>query len=194
MVVWYPAISALIDWRVLGEKPGALQVIGLAMALLSVAGMFLPMATTSVSWELVLGSMLAVVGALTAALYFSIGRWLRKQGVPLLGYATSVYTIAAVTLLTMSLVLGEELIVSSYESWFFLFLLAVLPMIGGHTVINYLLRRLRTFVATSVAIGEPAGATILAIVILGQEQPGHVLLLMPLTLLGLLLVLYRYGG
>ena len=193
LVVWYPAISALIDRVVLHEKPSATQLLGLVIAILGVVAMLIPEATTEVALEYRLweGVMLALLGSFSAAVYFSVGRWLRRSGVPLLEYATSVYSIASLTLLLFSIFIGESLIVEKPISWVFLILLALIPMIGGHTVINYLLKSIKTFVATSIAIGEPVGATLLAMIILQQAQPPQVIALMPVVIAGLAFVIYR---
>ncbi|MEM3142895.1 MAG: EamA family transporter, partial [Zestosphaera sp.] len=63
-------------------------------------------------------------------------------------------------------------------------------MLGGHTVINYLLKRMKSYVVTSIALGEPPGATLLAALILGQQIQAETILGMALALVGILITVY----
>ena len=62
----------------------------------------------------------------------------------------------------------------------YLLLLGIVPMILGHTMINYALKYYTATLVTSVTLLEPFGATLLAVLVL-NEMPD------PLTPLGMLL-------
>jgi drug/metabolite transporter (DMT)-like permease len=79
-------------------------------------------------------------------------------------------------------------------------LIASIPMMMGHTVFNYLLGRYRAVTIAASTLGEPIGATLLAVPILGEVPTGTVTLgagvALPLqaigiaaTLLGLFVVI-----
>lgn len=55
-------------------------------------------------------------------------------------------------------------------------LIASIPMMMGHTVFNYLLGRYRAVTIAASTLGEPVGATLLAMLILGEVPMGTVTL------------------
>ena len=55
--------------------------------------------------------------------------------------------------------------------WLLFLALAVIPTILGHTVFNWALRYVKAAVISVSILGEPVGATILAVLLLG-ESPG----------------------
>jgi drug/metabolite transporter (DMT)-like permease len=64
-------------------------------------------------------------------------------------------------------------------------------MIGGHTLINYLLRYVKTSVATSIALGEPVGASLLAYLLLQQQIDWLQALVMTLVLSSIALTIFQ---
>ncbi len=77
---------------------------------------------------------------------------------------------------------------------FFMFLLiASIPMMMGHTVFNYLLGRYRAVTIAASTLGEPVGATLLAVPILGEVPTGTVTLgagvALPLQAIGIAVTL-----
>jgi drug/metabolite transporter (DMT)-like permease len=178
VVVTYPLLSVLIDHFLFKEKPTFLQVLGLSVGLIGVLFFMHPGVLAGYDSY---GVLLSFGGALGATGYFSIGRFVRKK-TNLLNYTTLAYTSTALTLVLYALVSGENLLNHSLQTYRYFSLLAILPMIGGHTLINYVLRYLKTSVATSIALGEPVGASILAYFILDQPLDLPKALVMTLVL------------
>ena len=194
LVVWYPGINAVIDRFVFKEKITSRQIIGLIIAITGTLLMLSPqLSKERIPQQWLIGVILALLGAFFAAGYFAIGRVMRKHGTAISDYAVNVYGIASLTLFLFSLISGSQLKPTYNISWIYLLLLALVPMIGGHTVMNYLLKELKTVTVTSIALGEPAGATILAYIILNQKP--HILTItgMIITIIGLYMVLSRTG-
>ncbi|HCU99371.1 MAG TPA: EamA family transporter [Chloroflexi bacterium] len=108
-----------------------------------------------------LGDALAVMGALGGAGYFLIGRLMRST-LPLLSYIFVVYGMAAITLLSIALILKLPLIGYDQKTYLYLILLAIVPQLIGHSSFNWSLKYLPVSYVTMVAIAEPVGATILA--------------------------------
>ena len=109
------------------------------------------------------GDVLALTGALAAAVYYVIGRRVRATvGVGVWTYATVVYTIAAAAL--AGLALGSGVAFTGYprSDWLVFFALAAGPMLIGHTGLNYALKHFRATTVNVAALGEPVGAAILA--------------------------------
>lgn len=174
VVVTYPLFSAMIDRFILREEIGFLQVIGLTLGFIGVLLFTHPQVA---SYD-VYGVLLSLWGALAGAIYFGIGRLVRKK-TDLVGYTVLAYTSASISLLLYALASKENLLSNPAETYAYFLLLALIPMIGGHTLINYILRYMKTSVATSIALTEPIGASILAYFILDQQMvPSEVLVMM----------------
>ncbi|MFQ5400539.1 MAG: DMT family transporter [Anaerolineae bacterium] len=122
-----------------------------------------------------LGDGLALLGAVTAAVYLIIGRRLRKK-LSLLSYTTVVYGVAAVTLLLTSLLRGLDLIGYTPRVYLLFLLMALFPQLIGHSSFNWVLGFLPAAYVAVVVISEPIGASILAMFFF-REFPGPVVIL-----------------
>ncbi len=129
------------------------------------------------------GDLLAVVGAVTAAGYYLIGRRLRQR-LGLWPYVALVYGAAFVSCVVLTLMTGRALAPQPPRELAIFAGLAIGPMLLGHTGMNWALGHLPAFVVNLTTLGEPVGATFLAAILPGiHEVPG------PLTLGGGALVL-----
>jgi drug/metabolite transporter (DMT)-like permease len=121
----------------------------------------------AVSGRAVFGDVLALIGAIVAAGYFLIGRNLRQR-LSLLVYVTIVYATCTVLLVPVMAIAGAAFTGFSAKTWLMLVLMALVPQILGHTVFNFLLRDLDPTVVTVAIMGEPVGATLLALAFFGE--------------------------
>lgn len=189
-----PLWVALLSPLVLRERPGRAVVIGMLVALvggllvgLSEAcsigenGLICPPAADFFQGRASWGNLLALAGALTAAGYLLVGRWLRPN-MSLAVYIFTVYGMAAVILVIMALLSGKPLAGFPPVVYLYLFILAVGPQLLGHTSFNYGLRYLSASFVSVALLGEPIGSTILAFIIL-SEIPG------PLEIIGGVVIL-----
>ncbi|MFN2134917.1 MAG: DMT family transporter [Candidatus Promineifilaceae bacterium] len=128
-----------------------------------------------------LGNALALAGGISAAGYLIIGRRLRPH-LSLISYTTIVYGMAGLTLLLFSLVTGTPLFGYSTKAFLLFVIIAVFPQLIGHSSFNWALSFLPAAYVAVVAISEPVGATLLAMVIF-KEFPG------PLVMLGSIIIL-----
>jgi drug/metabolite transporter (DMT)-like permease len=121
-----------------------------------------------------------------AAAYFLIGRNLRRK-VSLLAYIFVTYSSAALVLILLCLGTRQSFTGYSPATYTALVLLALVPQILGHSSFNWALRYLSaTFVSVTV-LGEPIGATLLAILILGEVPPPNRVAGVALILIGIYL-------
>lgn len=118
------------------------------------------------------GDFLALVGAVMVAAYFLIGRDLRRR-LTLLPYVTLVYGAAAAVLVLLALAGGERFWPYAREDWAVFVALALVPNLIGHSSYNWALRYLPAGVVSVASLGEPVGASLLAVAMLG-EFPGVV--------------------
>src|SRR5258706_43353 len=110
------------------------------------------------------GDVLALLGALTGAGYYVIGRRVR-QTVGIWRYATGVYAVAAAALALLALGNRTALVGFGGHDWTVFGAMAAGPMLVGHTGMNYALRHFRATTVNVAALGEPVGATLLAWII-----------------------------
>ena len=132
----------------------------------------------------VVGDLLALAGAVSVAIYMLIGRRLRDR-LSLLGYVFPVYGIAALALMLLAFHIKVNLLDFEPSMWIWLFLLALIPQVIGHSSFNWALGHLpATYVALSV-LAEPVGSITLAWMTLGEVPTANALIGGVLILFGI---------
>jgi len=191
-----PVFVALFSARWLGEPPGRRQWLGIALALAG-AGVVAAAGFTAIvaaGHRPLLGNLLAVVGAITAAVYYVIGRGLRKT-IDLWAYVGVVYGACFVALLAIAAIWRVPLTPQPPRDLAIFAGLAIGPMLLGHTGMNYALRYLPAYVVNLTVLGEPVGATLLAAIIPGiAEVPTASTLVGGGLILGGVILAARRGG
>jgi drug/metabolite transporter (DMT)-like permease len=117
------------------------------------------------------GDILALLGAIAGAGYLLIGRRLRGK-VALLPYIGVAYSVSALVLLGLVIILGFELTGYSSETYLWFLLLALFPQLIGHSTINWALRYLPAAYVSVTLLGEPVASTLWAYLILGEIPTG----------------------
>jgi drug/metabolite transporter (DMT)-like permease len=133
-----------------------------------------------------LGDLLALAGGLAAAAYLLVGRRLRGK-MSLIPYIFLVYGMGAVVLVAILPVARETPVGYPPITYLWLVLLALLPQLVGHTVINWALRFLSAAFVAITMLGEPIGSTILAFALLGETPSVEKIFGAILILLGIYL-------
>jgi drug/metabolite transporter (DMT)-like permease len=183
-----PVVVALLSMIWLREAPSRRQWIGIGIAMLGALVVALPDLATSASDgtahpRALLGDLLALGGALTAAIYFVAGRRLRAT-LDLWPYVGLVYGTCFVVLLLLAALAGAPLAPQPPRELAIFAALALGPMLLGHTGLNWALKHSPAYLVNLTLLGEPVGATIIAAMLPGiREVPS------PLTLLGGAIVL-----
>jgi drug/metabolite transporter (DMT)-like permease len=180
LVSTQPVFVAILAYVLFGERTSPLSFAGILVAL---AGTAVIASDGSVGSAALLGNALALIGAVTVAIYVLIGRYSRTGGVGVLPYSIVVYGAAALTLLPVALLFGVELWGYSGETWFWLWAITLGPQIMGHTVFNWALRYVEASIVSGTILAEPVVSSFLAWLIL-FERPG-----LP-TILGGVVVLF----
>jgi len=182
IVVLYPLIAMLYETALRISKPRWSELLGILIAFCGTVIAVQPYLVERALY----GSILALTGAITAAAYFTIGRYLRKRGISLASYTVVCYSSSTIFIFAYSVATNQSVLPVELNMWIYLVLLALIPMLGGHTVINYLVKYMKSYVATVIGFGEAPGATILASLVLSQEVSSNVLIGMSITILGAL--------
>jgi drug/metabolite transporter (DMT)-like permease len=113
------------------------------------------------------GDILALLGAVSASGYLLVGRSLRRR-MSLSLYVGISYVTAAAALLCVAAVTGTQLAGHTPGGYLWVLLLALGPQLLGHTSYNYALKYVSATFVTVTLIGEPIGASLLAMVLLSQ--------------------------
>lgn len=187
LVTTSPLWVALLAPLLLGERLTRATVAGLVLA---IGGGVLVAASAAAGdpptrhdpW---LGNGLALAGAVAAAVYLIIGRRLRAH-LGLLVYIWLVYGVAAILLVGVVIVSGEQVGGLPGTVYLWMILLGLVPQLIGHSSFNYALGYLPAAYVSLVILGEPIGSGLLAMALL-EEWP------VPLQLAGSALILLGIG-
>jgi drug/metabolite transporter (DMT)-like permease len=168
---------------IFGEAPKTNQIIGVLVA---ITGVYLlsgadPSSTST-------GIILALIGAVSGGFYFAMGRYARKN-VNFNTYILLTYSSASIVALIIALLHEFALTGYAAHTWFYFLLLAAIPMLVGHTLLNFLLRHMEVVPVTSSVIGEAVGAAILAYVILNQSLGFQTWIYISVVLVGIAIAL-----
>jgi len=167
-----PAVVAAISAIALREAPTKRQILGIAVA---IAGAFIVAAPdlrgglAPAGNQPLLGNLLATSAAVTAAVYYTIGRRLRSS-LGIWAYVGIVYSSAFVTLVAIALSRGTVLAPQPPREIAIFAGLAIGPMLLGHTGMNWALKYLPAYVVNLTVLGEPVGATLLGALIPSIRQ------------------------
>lgn len=165
IVVAYPLHLTLIELIIGKERVNIISIAGLVMGFLGIMLLFWE---AFVSRELdTLGILESFIASILVAIYFYIGRLARRR-IDVYTYSLYVYTVASLVVLCYSFIVEDNVFKYVEKSWIWFLLLALIPMLGGHTVMNYMLKFYRSSVVTSIAFVEPIIASILAAFVLGE--------------------------
>lgn len=174
-----PVIIAILSALWLREAPTRDQKVGIAIAMVGALLVALPDFRSQGVLEgrnPILGDTLALLGGVTAALYYLAGRRLR-QTLDLWAYVALVYGACLVALLVIAAVIRVPLGGQTPREYAIFAGLAIGPMMLGHTGFNWALRYLRAYAVNVATLGEPVGATVLAMIIPGIAEVPSVLTL-----------------
>ncbi len=171
LVSLQPAVVASISAVALREAPTKRQIAGIAVAILGALVIAAPdlQAGMAPSNAPLLGNLLAMSAAVTAAIYYTIGRSLRKS-LGVWAYVGIVYSAAFVTLFVIALSRGVMLAPQPPREIAIFAGLALGPMLLGHTGMNWALKFLPAYVVNLTVLGEPVGATLLGALIPSIRQ------------------------
>lgn len=150
----------------LKERPTFLMLIGIAVAL--AGAIVISAADFRAEHSSLIGNILAMSGALAIAGYLLIGRKLRPR-IDTMIYVSVVYTSAAIVTFFLAVLSGNSFFHYNVQTFVFLAAIAFVPQVIGHTSFNWALKYFSAATVSIVALGEPIGASILALIILGER-------------------------
>lgn len=117
-----------------------------------------------------LGNFLAMIGAWSATVFLLVGRKLRGT-LSLIPYTFLLFGLAALIMLGLVIVTQQPVTGFSKLTYVWLVGIALFPQLLGHSMANWALKYASAAYVSVVLLGEPVGASLLALVFLG-EKPG----------------------
>ena len=172
LVNMQPAFIVAISAVFLREVPTRMQLAGIAIAIVGAMIIAVPAwneTDATARAGAILGNMLALSAAVTAAIYYSIGRLLRHR-YGLWSYVGLAYSACAITLLVAVSLTHTQMTPQPARELGIFVALAIGPMLLGHTGMNWALKYMPAYVVNLVTLGEPVGATILGALLPGLRQ------------------------
>ena len=185
LVTTHPIFVAIISRFMLNERLKRIAAFGIGISL--IGSILVLGGDLSISGDAFVGDILALTGSVMVGLYILGGARLRKE-TTLPVYAAFVYGFAMLFILIPVALLGVDLIVSDLNEYVIFMALALGPMLAGHTIYNWCLKYVSPTLVSVSMLGEPAGSTILAILILGDYPWFGFYLGSPLVFLGIYLI------
>ena len=183
-----PIFVAVVSHFFLKEKVTKRMVAGIIIAFIGVT--VIAVGDAGIGELNLYGDLLALIGGVMLGIYILGGRVVRRN-LDLTSYVTPVYATASLVLVLMSLISGTPLTGYPVNEYVLFFAIALVPMIFGHTVYNWALRYVSAPLVSMSLLGEPVGASILAIMFLDEVPSLMVLLGGVVTLAGILICAYR---
>jgi drug/metabolite transporter (DMT)-like permease len=199
-----PLWVALLAPLLLDERLTRASVFGLAVAIVGASiiglsdactwegGLHCPEVGQILQGRAMWGNFLALIGAWTFSGYLLIGRKLRAK-ITLIPYIFLVYGIAASVLMLMVFALEKNPFRFSPQAYLWIFLLALIPQLVGHSTFNWLLKYLSATMVAVTTLAEPVGSTALAYFFLHETPSIAVLSGGVLILIGIYLT-SAHGG
>jgi drug/metabolite transporter (DMT)-like permease len=182
LVTSSPVWVALLG-RISGrERVTRLGAAGITVSLLG--AVVISGGDVTVSIRAAFGDMLALGGAIAAAVYVLAGRDLRPR-LSLASYTAIVYAGAAALLAVAMLGTGTPFGGYSARVWSLFALMTIGPQFLGHTVFNYLLAHIEASIVAISVTAEPIGASLLALAVFGEAPAASVLVGGALVLSGI---------
>ena len=138
-----------------------------------------------------IGNVLALTGAFLSGGYLMAGRRVRNS-LGLTNYAFIVYGIASLVLIILVIISGKPISGYSPINYAWIFALALIPQLVGHTAFNWALKYLSAAFVSIALLGEPVGTVILAYLFL-KEKPTVLEILGGILILTGIMVATRKG-
>jgi len=168
LVAMNPVFAALFGFLV-GDRVSRREWIGIGIAAAGCATL------AGGDWQsggdAILGDLLALAGAATAAAYLVAGRRLRGS-LPLFPYLALVNLVAGSGLAVVALAAGSSVDLPT-TSWIAIALSAVIPSLIGHTLLNRAVRTTPTHLVALAILGEPVGASLMVWAAFSETPPVH---------------------
>jgi drug/metabolite transporter (DMT)-like permease len=161
-----PVFVMLGAFLVFRHKLRGMMVLGMLVAICG--AIWMGWGDFRFSFEAFVGDALSLLSALAVAVHMLIGSNLRSS-VSTYVYSISVFASAGIVIAIYNLAEGFSFVGYTMNDWTMFLLLAIVPTLLGHYVFNWLLKHVKPVSVSMSVLGEPLGATLLAVWLLGEK-------------------------
>lgn len=171
-----PLVSALLEWLFEGKRLTKRWVTG---AMTGIAGAIMlclakahpePQAAATITNSEILGICMGLVAAATYALYSYTARRLMQNGITSRAAMGTLFGLGGIFLFPVLMYTGAPFLQSWSNAAVGVYMASV-PMFLGYILFGYGLARIPASTATTLTLFEPAVATVLAVIIVGEKLP-----------------------
>lgn len=167
LVVTHPAMVLLAERVFFKTTLRAVHGVGIFLAL---SGAALIACSDLGAGHRLTGDFLALLGAGAGAVYFLLGSRVRA-GLSLWAYVFPVYATATVGVLVAGVLTETPLVECSFREQMLFVVMALGPMVVGHTTLNWSLRWLPAWMVSAVILAEPPVSVALVYFVTGERPP-----------------------
>ncbi|MCK8058841.1 MULTISPECIES: DMT family transporter [unclassified Fusibacter] len=179
----HPIAILIIGVLLYKEKPKPYQLFAVTLTL--VGSYVLAQSDLTLSRDVIIGDIYAVISAMLFAFYLTLGK-LSRQTITTFQYTMFVYGTCALTLILMSILTGGGAFVITHTSDWWVFIgLAVIPTLFGHSMFNKALEAVSTSFISLAVLGEPILASIWAFLIFRESVTAIQVVGMAVVLIGI---------
>lgn len=165
-----PIFGAVLGRAFLGDRLRRGEVV--AMVVAAAGTVVLAVGDADGGSGALVGDLLALAGAATAAAYLTVGRRMRET-LPLWPYLAAVNAVAATCLAAAALVAWPGLDGAGAIDLTAVVIMALVCSVGGHTLLNASVRRVTVHLVSLGILAEPVLASLATWAAFGEQPPLH---------------------
>lgn len=163
-----PLVSLLGGFLLYKERTTSAAIMTMGIAI--IGAMMIGWGDIGLSKASLLGDLLSFLSVIAVVGYLLIGQSIVKK-ISHWVYTSSVFLFAAILLTIFNLITSEALTGYPPKEWGIFLLLAIVPSLS-HVINNWLLNYVNATTISMSILGEPVGATILAVILLNERLTG----------------------
>lgn len=169
-----PLVSALLEWMIDEKKPTMKWGVGATAGIMGATLLCLAKAEpqhqagSTVASNAILGIFMGLIAACTYALYSHTAHKLMQRGIASRAAMGALFGVGGVLLFPVLMYTGAPFFQSWSNAAVGIYMASV-PMFLGYLLFGYGLARIPASKATTLSLFEPAVATILAVIIVGEH-------------------------
>lgn len=179
-----PIFTAFLGFLFLKERVSLRSVLAIVGAIAGMAAITFGGGSGEAALT---GNLLALAASVLAAVFVLFARRFR-QTTPLVPFMLVLHVSGSLFQWIVATASGVSLTGFGNASWTALLMLALIPTLIGHTLLNFSVGHLPAFVVSASILGEPVGATLLAWTVFSEVPAGWTLLGASLIVLCILIV------
>ena len=159
-----PLAVVLVAWAAFGLQPRRGEQLGI---LLATVGAFVVSRGAGVGEHSIKGDLMVVAAVALYGGYVAVARGLRET-MPAVPYAAAVYAVSAVLLIPFAGPALRGIAAPPVSTWTALLLLALIPTLVGHTLVQVAARTVSPSVVAMTSPGETVGSLLIGAIVLGR--------------------------